>query len=213
MAAFVPLTTWAHGDVILGADVRAELDNLRDYLARVPSDAIDDGWVDTEHVVRGTYSELENRAEFVSGDFAGVGDRLDGVRTYATVYNTLRVGENIWQYLPGTGLTLRIRRPCTLLISWYLCGVLEDNQSAGAAGVTDVRLYIGDPASRYGEYTALQEELLTDGDRHTYRQFPSGAHVIDFSTPGTRKIGLCGMSTSSKTRGVRWGLSVEAFAL
>jgi len=213
MAAYVPLTTWADGDIILAADVQAELDNLREYLRTIPSDAIDTGWIDTEHIVKGTYAPLPNRAEFVSGDYAGINSRKAGLRTYATVYNTLRVGTDLWQYLPNTGLTLHVRRPCTMLISWYLCGAVTDNLSAGAAGEADIRLYIGNPTTRYGEYTMLQEELVTDGDRHTYRQFPSGFHIVDMASAGEYKIGLCGMNTSSKMRGVTWGMSVEAFAL
>ena len=213
MAAFTPTTTWATSDVLQASDVQAELDAVREYLRAIPNDAIATAWVDVPHIITGTFSSGENRAEYMTGDFAGRNSRHTAGRTYSSVYNTLRVGTNLWAYLPNTGLSLRVRRPCTMMISWYLTGGVLENYSAGAAGEADIRLYIGNPTIRYGEHTMLLEEAVADSDRLTYRQFPSGFHIIDFATAGDWKLGLCSMNTSSKMRAFHWGLSVEAFAL
>ena len=209
---YVPLTTWADGDVILAADVLAEMENIRSYLRHVPAADIDTGWVDTEHVLQGTYDPLLNRAEYVSGDFVGVSSLPLGLQTYGSVYNTLRLGESLYAYLPGTGLTLTVRRPCTLMISWYLTGCARENLSAGDRGEVDIRLYLGDVTTTYGDAGFLYEELEIDQERLTFRYFPSGFHMLDIPTAGTYRIGLACSSTTSKVKGLGWALSVEAFA-
>ncbi len=210
---YTVLTTWAAGDVILAADVQGEIDSARQYLRHIPSSDIDTDWVDTEHIMRGTFDPFTNHAEFVTGDFIGVNSEPLGLQTYGSTYNTLRLGDAIYAYLPGTGLTLTVRRPCTIMLSWYLTGAVYENQSAGDRGEVDVRLYIGTPETVYGDAGFLWEELEVDANRLTYRQFPSGFHIIDIATPGTYKFGLACSSTTSKMKGLNWGLSIEAFAM
>ena len=212
--AFSPPTTHADGDTLEAADVQGNLDAIRLYLSQVPSSAVlASPWVDTKHVVRGEYDPVTNQARMASGIYGGISVLNGADFTYGTVYDTLRLGTTVWEVMPGTGMTLEVRRPVSVMINWWMSAMSSDNFSAGAPGETQIRLYIGNKSLRYGEPVMLTEEDSTMNERRkAYRQVPGGFYVQDF-TVGTYKLGLCAQSTTSKAFGFAWGVTAEAFAL
>lgn len=212
--SYTKLKTWANGDIILAADVQGELDNVRSYIAQMTSNEVESSrWVDTKHVMRGDYNAVTNQAQFVSGLYAGQKTLFDTGFTYGTTYNTRRVGSGAWEYMPLTSLTLEVRRPMSALMTWWSTPITYDNQSAGAQGETEIRLYIGNKSLRYGEPCKSLEELGTLTAPAESRYFLSGFHMVDYNSMGIYEIGLATQSTTSKTRLHSWGISFEAFNL
>jgi len=214
--AYTKLKTWNNGDLILAAEVQGEIDNLREYVRQLPSNAVAaTDWLDAKHVMKGEYTALTNTAQFCSGVWAGLTRKHpDGYHTYSTVYNTLRIGTTVWEYMPGTSLTLEIRRPMTVMINWYAQGAGRNNDSAGALGESDVKLYVGNKSLRYGPQAHLYEEdSLSTSYYREQRYYASGFHIEDYNAVGIYNVGLVTQNTSSKTEFWSWGLSVEAFNL
>lgn len=213
--AYTPLYTWANGDVILAAEVQGELDNLREYVRQIPSNAIEaSSWVEPRHIMRGDFDPLRNMAHYVGGHFGGLQQpHSEGIHSYSTVYTTLRVGATVWAYTPGTSITLEIRRPMTLHLNWWAQGSLRDNDSAGAAGEATFVLYAGSKDLRQGPQSILIEEDDTNAFKAESRALISGFHTEDISNVGTYHVGVTSQCTSSKAEIFAWGLSVEAFYL
>lgn len=211
--AYTITKTWATGDIIKATEVQGELDAVRLYMSQVPSNAVNvSKWVDSKHIVRGEYDPVTNQARYVSGLFGGVGVLNSADFTYVTVYNTERGGTGTWQPLPGTSITMDVRRPITANINWWMSAKSSDNLSAGALGDTEIRLYTGNITLRHGEPVMVTEEDSTNLLHKKYRQVPGGFWQEDY-TIGTYQVGLCGQSTTSKCMGFAWGISIEAFSL
>lgn len=211
--SFTPPVTFLTGDVLDAVDVQGSNDAFRLYVSHLPTSAIrTDKWIDSKHIVRGEYDPVTNTARYVSGLFAGVRGIPDLDYTYATVYNTEQGGSGVWEYMPGTCITLDVRRPITAIINWWMTTKGADNLSAGAAGITDIRLWTGSKAIRSGAPNIVTEEDSTVALSRKYRQTPGGFHIQDF-TIGTFALGLACQSSTSKAFGLAWGMSVEARAL
>lgn len=213
--SYSPTTTWATGNILQAAEVQGELDLVRAYISQVPTNAIEaKAWVDTKHIVRGEYDALLNQARYCSGMYDGVQVRAGQAYTYVTLYNSLRGGTAgaTWVDLPGTSLTLDVRRAVNLNINWWMSAKSPDRLSGGAAGRTLVSLWVGITS---GAAVELSEELTSVHVGNLgvkYRQ-PLGGFYQGAYPVGTLKIGLKGMSDTSKAIGFAWGVSVEAFAL
>lgn len=215
--AYVPLKTWADGDVLLAADLQGELDNVRTYVSKVEETAFVDGpFIDSKHVVRGEYDPVTNQARMVSGIYGGT-QSLNNTRfTYGTGYNTRKFStQDVWEYVPLTSLTLEVRRPVSVLINWWASvRSSDDTSSSPPTGVGEIRLFIGNPGFRTGELCRVVEDDFFTGDLmyRNYRSIPGGFFMDDFPS-GTYEVGLCAQATAAKVMFHAWGLSVEAFAM
>lgn len=210
---YTPLKTWADGDVILSADVQAELDYVRDYVRQMPATDIEaSAWANSKHVMRGNYDPVQNVADLVSGQFGGQGVLFGTDFSYITAYNTLRVGSTVWEHVPLTSLTLEIRRPVTLFFQWWaqFAGYPD---GSGSTGYGDLALFRSNKSLRNTDCRCRAPE--EDRTVLTYREnrhVGSGFFIEDQGV-GTYSLGLVGQATCSKVQLYSFGVSLEAFAL
>lgn len=235
--AFTPTKVWALGDTMVDTELQGNLDELKVYAHDIESSAFNSSvpWADAQHLMRGSYEAIPNRYHMMSGIWTGyISNSGDGQYTYATIYDTSLVGDNVYQQLPRASLTAEVRKPATLFVQWWAgCSTRDNNPGVapinqGSAKFWMYKRDLDDATlgvSRPSICRSLEETGVTDADvilngandtegsipKRSVR-YPMGAfHLFDSTEVGEYSVGVAYDSTTAKTQVFSWGVSLECF--
>jgi hypothetical protein len=231
--AFVPPKTWVDGDVVLASDTQGSVDDLRAYMAQLEASAVrsDKAWIETNHIMRGYYEPIINRAHFISGVFGGhVHTYPAGMFTYTSHYTGGVLGSSARAHVPKTTVDIEVSRPMTLFFQWWAFPFMRPDGD-GSAGSTNIYIYLDDPetgsqSSSRKKFIGLditaatslvtgELEVPSDVSKRPLQSYMAGGfHLRTITSPGTYSMGLSTMTDSiAKTQLVAWGVSFEGFYL
>jgi hypothetical protein len=217
--AYTPAKTWVGGDVVLATDVQGNLDDLKSYLSKLERSAMksDTAWVETNHIMRGDYEPIINRAHFVSGVFGGhVHSYPAGMFTYASQYNSGVISTAQRAHVPQTTVDIEVRRPMTVFFQWWAFPFIEDDQNTATGGSAKFFVYWDDPITGTKDNTRQQiTDDINDYDsqhRSQQNRMMGGFSMRHITTAGTYALGLSTTTTDvAKCQLVAWGVSFEGF--
>ena len=218
---FTPPVTFANAAAFTAADVLASNDALREYVEKLEDSAFSAGpFVDTQHIMRGQFLPTINRAHMVSGIYEGHVYTFGANNfTYATTFNTLRLGTNISEYVPLTAMTLDIRHPATLLHNWWAHPIGRYNADGSATGVANIIPFLGNATLGQVDKTvrSIEEAEATANFPYRNQRYSlSGQQLVETVGPALGYgVGLLARVTPSfaKCQFISWGVSCEVFHL
>jgi len=218
--AYTPVKTWADGETIDAADILAESDSLREYVEKLADNALSGSTiVNTEHIMKGQYIAPINQAHMVSGIWQGHVFHMDATDyTYATIFNTGRLGDNIEAVIPLTALTVEARHPATLFYQWNIHGIGRQNHDLNYAGTCSLYPFIGNPTLPDSNHATiiLEEDSVTANWPEKEFRYPASGHYLknDFG-PATTSVGMMAKAATgmAKVQFIAWQVSVELFYL
>jgi len=217
--AYTPAKTWVGGDVVLATDVQGNLDDLKSYLSKMERSAMksDVAWVETNHIMRGDYEPIINRAHFVSGVFGGhVHSYPAGMFTYATQYNSGVVSDAHRAHVPQTTVDIEVRRPMTVFFQWWAFPLVYESYDTASNGTAKFFVYWDDPATGTKTNTRQQitdDDAVDDSKRRSQEsRMMGGCSLRHITSAGTYALGLSTTTTKvAKCQLVAWGVSFEGF--
>lgn len=217
MSIAIPNTIGA-SDKLLAALLMENSDEIKRALEKleVPDVNAADGWVRSEHIMRGEYNGIKNEHVFVSAIMGGKTYSLSARDfTYATEGNTLVLGSNPVAYVPKTSASFEMATSGTLLFQYWMCPITMDNLDAdvGASYYSEFAIYLGNS----GLPAAATRVRSIEEDHHVTANYPwplkryflGGAALVEDLGPGTYNVGLVSKSNTAKTVIVAWGFSYE----
>lgn len=219
--AYSPITTWAPGNTLAAELLDDDLEGIKDFLQKLPSNAMlaSSAWVDTNHIMKGYYNPTLNMATFVSGVYGGQTFSAGGTdSTYASSYNTERLGATPpYVQIPKTAMTFELTSDCTILFQYWMCPITYDNLDATLTDYNDIFIWNGSGFGAILTSTrcrSLEEDTVTAVfPQHESRRFCAGARLVTGLSAGSYSIGLAARGTAAKTRAVAWGISAQLFAM
>ena len=217
---YAPTTTWVATDTIEASLLDADLEGIKDFLQKLPSNAMSaTAWVDTNHIMKGYYNPTLNLATFVSGVYGGKTYNGGGTdSTYATMYNTDRLGSNPpYVQMPKTAMTFELTSDCTILFQYWMCPITYDDLDATLNEYNDIFIWAGSGFTAPLTSTrcrSIEEDSVTAAfPEHESRRFCAGARLVTGLSAGSYSIGLASRGNAAKTRAVAWGISAQLFAM
>ncbi len=228
--AYTPPNTFATATPLDAADVQGNLDALRVYLHEqvAGADLRAVQFVDGRHVQAPEWDPIRGLQHGVSG---WQGSQWSGGAAVRVSFTTSAItgrrytGAEQWVQQPGTGLTIDLRAPATILFHyWWEVEAGPDDGSRGP-GTSDRYSYTAPYVGNVGLVinTASQETVNntngwsvgTDskGAASPYTYIGYGQHdgvYLDTTTgPQRYTVGLCSLSTIDRSAVLNWGVSIE----
>jgi hypothetical protein len=234
--SYTPPNTFADGTILQSSELEGNYQELRKYLHSfiVAGDVEASQWIDTRHIQPPAYEAYSAVQHGVSGHQGGSNSGQTRL-TFATKYlsGQGRTGSTSFHAIPGTAITLDLRRACTVAFTyWYEleCG---PDTSTGAGQVTSterqvwIAPYVGDVSTAYSSYREQAQEgcnhqtgwASTTGFGAEIPYPLGGAYqsrdgTLIYSAPNGRiTFGLAAHSRIDRVAVVNWGVAVESFYL
>lgn len=228
--AYTPPNTFVTGTTLTAADLQGNLDALRVYLHEdvVGADLLASPFIDRRHVQPPKWDPIRGLQHGVTGWQGGQWSGGSSVRvsfTTSAITGRRYTGARQWQQMPGTGLTLDVRAPATILFHYFLevqAGpddgtrgpATDDRYSFHAPYVGNVGLVISSAAQEtVNNYDGFEGGATPKGADRPYSYLGYGQHdgvyLDTVSGPTRYTVGLATLSTIDRTAVLNWGIAVE----
>jgi|DEB0MinimDraft_3_1074331.scaffolds.fasta_scaffold13352_3 hypothetical protein len=229
--AYTPPNTFTGGTKLTAADVQGNLDALRVYLHEgvAGGDLLAGQFIDQRHIQPPKWDPIRGLQHGVSGWQGGQWSGGSSVRvsfTTSALTGRRYTGARQWVQQPGTGFTLDIRSPATVLFHYFWEAIAgpddgsrgpgtDDRYSWTAPYVGNVGLVISSASQETVNNTNGWENGASGykGADSPYSYIGYGQHdgvYLDTTTgPQRYTVGLCSLSTIDRTAHLNWGVAVE----
>jgi hypothetical protein len=229
--AYTPPNTFTTATPLDAADVQGNLDALRVYLHEqvVGADLRAVQFVDGRHVQAPEWDPIRGLQHGVSG---WQGSQWSGGAAVRVSFTTSAItgrrytGAEQWVQQPGTGLTIDIRAPATILFHyWWEVEAGPDDGSRGP-GTSDRYSYTAPYVGNVGLVIASASQEVVNNTNgwengattakgadspYTYIGYGQhdGVHLDTTTGPQRYTVGLCSLSTIDRSAVLNWGVSIE----
>ncbi len=229
--AYTPPNTFTAGTKLLAAEVQGNTDALRVYLHEgiVGADLLAGQFIDGRHVQPPKWDPIRGLQHGVTGYQGGQWSGGASVRvsfTTSAITGRRYTGAEQWVQQPGTGFTLDIRAPATVIFHYFWevdAGPDDGSRGPGTSDrYTRTAPYVG--GVQFVVASASQETVNnTNGWENGGAQFKGadapysyigygqhdGVYMDTTSGPIRYTIGLCSLSTIDRSSILNWGVAVE----
>lgn len=231
--AYTPINTFTNGTILEAADIRENNDELQAYLSTgiAVSDLATDNWVDTKHIMRGTFSPYENKMLFVSGSNTVQSYYVpNDPPSYLSKYNTKRQSSATnypRSFIPQTSMYIEIPRDSSLVLIEYDVWTASDDSGSGSYNMSefniawkatdltldDINNNAGIQGRTLGYATEERDSTAITGgwaQRALSRPY-HGFFVVDGVDAGIYTAALIGRSEYPKCALFSWQMSIEVW--